>query len=167
MRAHFNTLQVFLPAILKTSNGGAVVTIASVLGKLGAAYLSDYTASKAGLIALHKSLAAELNTVYKKQGGDRVQTVLVTPGQLATKLFDGLETPSAFFGPVVEPVVLAREVIRKLDTGTSGEISLPLYARFISILEILPPGLQLLARWVSGVDTAMAGMQSKRAGKAS
>lgn len=168
LRAHFNTLQAFLPDMLVAETGGAVVTIASALARTkGAAYLSDYTASKAGLISMHYTLAAELNTVYKDQGGSKIKTILVTPGQLATKLFEGLETPSAFFGPVVEPVHLAKDIVRMLDAGNSGEISLPLYARFVGIFEVLPPGLVTLARYFSGVDTAMAGMQKVRAAKKS
>lgn len=159
LQSHFNTLQTFLPSILSSPTGGTIVTISSVLGHLGAAHLTDYTATKAGLLALHASLRAELATTYRTQGGDKVRTILVAPGQLATRLFEGLETPSPFFGPVLAPVELAREIVRLVDAGVSGEIRLPLYARFIGLIGILPPGLQAVARWVSGVDGAMAGMR--------
>lgn len=163
--AHFNTLHAFLPSLLASPSGGTVVTVASVLGKLGAAHLSDYTAAKAGLLALHASLTAELQSTYAGRGGERVRTVLVAPGQLATPLFAGLAPPSPFFGPVVEPVELARAIVRVVDAGASAEIALPLYARWIAWMGVLPPGLRRVARWASGVDAAMQGMARERQGE--
>lgn len=141
--------------MLKSETGGTIVTISSVLGKLGASHLSDYTAAKAGLIAMHASLRAELASSTAPQGAEDVRTILVTPGQLSTTLFAGVETPSSFFGPVVEPVELAKEIVRMIDAGESGEISMPLYARWIEWMNVLPVSLQRLARRISGVDKAM------------
>ncbi|QIW97721.1 hypothetical protein AMS68_003239 [Peltaster fructicola] len=159
---HFNTLQTFLPSMLAAENGGTIVTVASVLGKLGAAQLADYTASKAGLIALHASVAAELRTTYADKGGKKVRHVLVNTGQLATDLFHGMQTPSSFFGPVVDPVIVAKEVVRYVDMGLDGEISFPLYAQQIAWMDMLPPGLRLFARWMSGIDKSVAKMQQRR-----
>ncbi len=58
--SHFHTIRTFLPGMLATETGGTIVTISSVLGKLGASHLADYTAAKAGLIAMHNSLPPEL-----------------------------------------------------------------------------------------------------------
>nr|POE53562.1 epidermal retinol dehydrogenase 2 [Quercus suber] len=160
--SHFSTLRVFLPTLLAASHGSTIVTISSVLGKLGASHLSDYTASKAGLIAMHRSLVAELNSPLAPAGAQNVRTILVTPGQLSTALFAGVQTPSAFFGPVVEPVELAREIVRMVDGGRSGEISLPVYARWIDWMFVLPMGLQSVARLLAGVDRAMEGFRGTR-----
>lgn len=157
--AHFYTLRTFLPSLLSSPSGGTIVTVASVLGKLGSAHLSDYTASKAGLIAMHRSLRAELSSASAPSGAANVRTILVTPGQLSTPLFAGVETPSTFFGPVVEPVELAREIVKMIDAGRSGEISLPLYAGWIDWMFVLPVGMQKIARQVAGVDRAMEGFQ--------
>jgi len=92
-----------------------------------------------------------------------VRTVLVTPGQLGTALFHGVQTPSSFLGPVVEAPELAREIVRMVDDGVSGEISLPLYAKWVGILQVLPFSLQRVARWASGVDTAMEGFRARGA----
>lgn len=147
--------------MLQRPHGGHIVTVASVLGKLGTAQLSDYTAAKAGLIAMHASLRAELacsdDEAYEGPGRGSVRTTLVTPGQLSTPLFAGVETPSNFFGPVVSPVELAKAIVEAVERGESGEISLPLYAKWIGILGVLPFSLQRLARWMSGADRAMAG----------
>lgn len=157
--SHFHTIQIFLPGMLAAENGGTIVTVSSVLGHLGCANLSDYTAAKAGLLALHASLSAEL-VKYPN-----VKTLLVTPGQIATSLFEGIQTPSNFLGPVLEPVDVAKEIIAAIDAGVSGELAMPLYARWIQVLDILPVGLRKALRWASGMDKAMEGF--KGAGGAS
>jgi NAD(P)-dependent dehydrogenase (short-subunit alcohol dehydrogenase family) len=159
LHSHFHTLQTFLPSLLASPQGGTIVTIASVLGRLGAAHLTDYAAAKAGLIALHASLRAELTSASAPTGAENVRMVLVTPGQLGTRLFDGVKTPSSFLGPVVEAVELAREIVRVVDDGVNGEISLPLYAQWVGVLQVLPWSLQRVARWASGVDGAMSGFR--------
>ncbi|EOD43801.1 Short-chain dehydrogenase/reductase family 16C member 6 [Neofusicoccum parvum] len=152
--AHFNTLQTFLPGMLDSENGGTVVTVSSVLGKVGAACLSDYTAAKAGLVAMHTSLQAELKQ-SQKPGAKNIRTILVTPGQLRTSLFGELETPSSFLAPVVEPVQVAQAIIKMVDAGEGGEISFPLYARWMEWMNVLPSGLQWIIRGLAGVDDAM------------
>ncbi|TLD24705.1 short chain dehydrogenase/reductase [Venturia nashicola] len=106
--SHYHTVQTFLPGMLDAERG-TIVTIASVLGYLGCANLSDYTAAKAGLVAFHASLKAELSC-SAHQGAEKIKTVLVTPGQLGTPMFGGLKTPSTFLAPIVEPVELAKEI---------------------------------------------------------
>jgi NAD(P)-dependent dehydrogenase (short-subunit alcohol dehydrogenase family) len=65
--------------MLSAENGGTIVNISSVLGQLSAAGLSDYSASKAGLNALHRTLEAELR-VSRNDG--IVKMLLVETGQL-------------------------------------------------------------------------------------
>ena len=166
--SHFHMLQAFLPSMLARPNGGTIVTVASVLGHLGASQLSDYTAAKAGLIAMHSSLRAELNAMAQPAdappGARNVRMILVTPGQLSTPLFEGLETPSNFFGPVVSPVKLAKEIVEMIDRGRGGVIAQPLYARWIEVLGVLPYGVQRFARSFSGMDTAMEGFRGSKRG---
>lgn len=146
----FYTLKAFLPGMARGPHGGTVVTVSSVIGKVGAAGLTDYAAAKAGLIGLHRSLTAEL-----AQAHPRVRTVLVAPGQLGTPLFHGVRTPSSFLAPVVEPVEVAREVIAAVDGGRAGVVGMPLYARMMDWYGVLPLGLQAVVRRLAGVDTAM------------
>ncbi|KAK4250112.1 hypothetical protein C7999DRAFT_38825 [Corynascus novoguineensis] len=148
--SHFYTLKTFLPAMARSEGGGTVVTVSSVIGTVGAARLADYAAAKAGVSALHRSLAAELRASHPN-----IRTVLVTPGQLSTPLFHGVRTPSRFLAPVVEPVDVAKEVIAAIDSGRSAAIAMPLYARWIDWYSVLPVGLQTIARRLAGVDTAM------------
>lgn len=128
---------------------GTIVTMSSVLGHTGASHLTDYTAAKAGLTAMHRSLAAEMRT------HPEIKMVLVTPGQLSTPLFRGLKTPSNFFAPVVEPVEVAKEVIAAIDGGSSAWLAMPLYSRWIDWMNVMPVGMEKLVRLVSGIDTAM------------
>ncbi|CZT17321.1 related to a retinal short-chain dehydrogenase/reductase [Ramularia collo-cygni] len=160
--SHFNTIRTFLPSLLASETGGTIVTVASVLGKLGAGNLTDYSASKAGLIAMHTSLRAELSSASAPEGAENIRMVLVTPGQLSTQLFAALDTPTNFFGPVVETVELAREIVRMVDAGESGEISMPLYTRWVEWNSILPASVQKLLRMISGIDQAMGKAVSKK-----
>jgi short-subunit dehydrogenase len=140
--------------------GGTVVTVSSVIGTVGAAHLTDYAAAKAGISALHRSLAAEL-----RESHPQIRTVLVTPGQLSTPLFYGVQTPNRFLAPVVEPVDVAKEVIAAIDNGRNAAIGMPLYARWIAWYNVLPVGLQAVARRVAGVDTAMNSFVGRRGAK--
>jgi short-subunit dehydrogenase len=132
-----------------------VVTMSSVLGQIGAAGLTDYSAAKAALTALHKSLSAELKSTPE------IKTILVTPGQLSTPLFNGVKTPSSFFGPVLEPVDVAKEVIAAIDAGSSAVLAMPLYARWIDWMNVLPVGVHAILRKMAGVDTAMKGFKRR------
>jgi hypothetical protein len=84
-----------------------------------------------------------------------IRTVLVTPGQLSTPLFYGVQTPNSFFAPVVEPVDVAKEIIAAIDNGRSATVGMPLYARWVDWYDVLPAGLQTIARLVAGVDRGM------------
>ncbi|SPO03453.1 related to short-chain dehydrogenase/reductase [Cephalotrichum gorgonifer] len=153
----FYALKTFLPTILRSPRGGTIVNISSVIGQLGAASLTDYAAAKAGLTALHKSLAAELRVSHPE-----TRMVLVEPGQLSTPLFYGVQTPSAFFAPVVEPVDVAKEVVAAIDGGLSGHVGVPLYARWVAWYNVLPVGVQVLARKITRIDSAMGTFVGRR-----
>ena len=153
----FYALKAFLPSLVRSPNGGTIVNVSSVIGQLGAASLTDYAAAKAGITALHKSLAAELRLTHPQ-----IRMVLVEPGQLSTPLFYGVQTPSAFFAPVVEPVDVTKEVVAAIDGGLSGHVGVPLYARWVGWYNVLPAGLQLLARKITGIDTAMRNFVGRR-----
>ncbi|CAN9082723.1 unnamed protein product [Alternaria alternata] len=158
--AHFTTLRTFVPYMLKEGRG-TIVTVSSVLGHLGAANLSAYTASKAALLALHHSLRAEL---AQNPDAKDIKTILVQPGQMGTTMFAGLKTPSNFLAPVVTPADIGKDIIRLIERGESGEIALPLYSKYIQILGVLPVGVQHLVRKWSGMDKAVGKMKESRQG---
>ncbi|KAI0602436.1 short-chain dehydrogenase [Biscogniauxia sp. FL1348] len=154
--SHFYTIKTFLPGMIRNDTGGTIVTVSSVIGHLGAAQLTDYAAAKAGVTALHKSLAAEL------QEYPEIKTILVTPGQLSTPLFAGVHTPNRFIAPLVEPIEVAKEIIKAIDLGLSDHIGMPLYARWVDWYNVLPVGLQKIARKVSGIDRSMKTFVGRR-----
>lgn len=108
------------------------------------------------------SSVASLSSLDEGQGKDTVQrqypaavkTLLVTPGQLSTPLFASIKPPSSFFGPTVQVNELAAEIVKRIDKGEGGEVSLPLYARWIGLLGLLPQGVGKLVRRVAGLDGA-------------
>jgi hypothetical protein len=104
-------------------------------------------------LALHASLKAEL-ALSRDPGARLIRTVLVAPGQVGTALFARVRTPSNFLAPVVEPTVLAREIVRVLDAGESGEVRVPLYAAWVPAMAGLPVGVQAVVRRWSGMDRA-------------
>lgn len=145
--------------MLSAPNGGTIVNVSSVLGHLSAAGLSDYSASKAGLSALHQTLEAELRV-----SGDheKVKMLLVETGQLSTPLFDWIQTPSNFFAPVLEPVQVAQEIVAAIDDGRGGVIRLPAFAALARWYPVFPAGLQRIARYLSRIDHAVAQASSAR-----
>ncbi|KAF2866994.1 short chain dehydrogenase/reductase [Massariosphaeria phaeospora] len=149
--SHWTTLRTILPHMLRESRG-TIVTVSSVLGSWGAANLSAYCASKAALLAMHQSLRAEL--AQNPDAAD-IKTILVTPGQMSTQMFADVKTPSNFLAPMLAPVDVAKEILRLIERGESGEVAVPLYSRYISVLGVLPIGVQALVRRWSGVDKAM------------
>ncbi|KAJ5085367.1 hypothetical protein N7532_010138 [Penicillium argentinense] len=151
LMAAFHLYQVFLSGIItKGENGGTIVTISSVLGQLTPAGLTDYSASKAGLSALHRTMEAELRE------HEQIKMLLVETGQMATPLFDWVPTPSHFFAPVLEPVEVAREIVAAIDSGHGGVLRLPAFAKLVNLYAILPAAIQRIARYVSGIDNAVA-----------
>ncbi|KAL8775529.1 MAG: hypothetical protein Q9209_000025 [Squamulea sp. 1 TL-2023] len=150
--SHFHLASLFLRPLLATGTPGTLVTVSSILGRLGASNLSAYTASKASAIVFHTSLAAEL-----RLSSPQIKTILVTPGQLDTAMFAHIKLDwfRNFFAPVVEVRELAMKIVKTVDAGEGGTIAIPFFASALPWQQILPRGLQnWLKRW-SGADTAM------------
>lgn len=133
--------------------GGTIVNISSVTGALCPAGLSDYSASKSALTALHRTLEAEIRAAGND---DRIKLLLVETGQIATPLFRAVRTPNAFFAPVLEPVQVARAIVDAVDAGEGGTVRLPFFASLMNWYAVLPAGVQRVARWLSGIDGAVA-----------
>ena len=74
----FYTCQAVLPIMLEQGSG-AIVNIASRLGQIGFAGVAHYSAAKAGLIGLTKSLAKEF-------GGRGIRVNAVAPGVTITDM---------------------------------------------------------------------------------
>lgn len=69
--------------IMMKQRSGAIVNVASIIGRIGNAGQANYAASKAGVIALTKSTAKEL-------ASRNVRANAVAPGFIRTKMTDAL-----------------------------------------------------------------------------
>ena len=76
----FNCLHVVSPTMIK-QNYGRIVNVASVAGKDGNPNAAPYSAAKAGVIALTKSLGKELS-------GYDIAVNCITPAAAKTRIFD-------------------------------------------------------------------------------
>ncbi|KIW14456.1 hypothetical protein PV08_07240 [Exophiala spinifera] len=162
--SHFNLLSAVLPHLISSKTGAHVVSISSVLAHLSPASLADYSASKAAVATLHKTLCHELRAHPDPSVFAKVKTLLVEPGQLDTQLFAGITSVpfyAHFFGPVLTAQEVAKEIIRTIERGDGGVIRMPFYAKCMPLFDMLPGTLQLCVRWFSGVDAAITQRNKK------
>lgn len=82
LKGAFNTIRHLSRYFLK-QRGGKVINISSVSGVIGNAGQSNYSASKAGLIGLTKSVAREL-------AGKGICVNAIAPGYIATDMTDSM-----------------------------------------------------------------------------
>lgn len=97
----FHTIQAVLPAMLH-AHEGCIVNISSMWGLRGASCEVTYSATKGALIALTRSLAAELAPT-------RIRVNCVAPGVIKTDMLDALP-------PEVLPQLAEETPLRRLGT---------------------------------------------------
>jgi NAD(P)-dependent dehydrogenase (short-subunit alcohol dehydrogenase family) len=78
IRANVILIKHFAP-VMKIAGGGSIVTVSSWFGRSGHGFFSAYCASKAALISLTHSAAAEL-------AADNIRVNSVAPGNIATSM---------------------------------------------------------------------------------
>ncbi len=78
LKSAFNFIHAVLPTMLR-QRGGSIINMASVVGVHGNAGQSNYAASKAGLIALAKSVAQEV-------GSRGIRANAIAPGFIETAM---------------------------------------------------------------------------------
>ena len=82
LKSAFNFIHAISPVMLK-QRGGSIINIGSVVGVHGNAGQCNYSASKAGMIGLAKSIAQEL-------GPRGVRANVVAPGFILTKMTESM-----------------------------------------------------------------------------
>jgi 2-keto-3-deoxy-L-fuconate dehydrogenase len=111
-RSHFRTIRAFLPAML-AQGGGSIVNIASVAGTIkGIPNRAVYGASKAAVIGLTKSVAAD----YVKQG---IRCNCICPGTVQSpSLDDRIAANAAAAGSLdaARAAFIARQAMGRLGT---------------------------------------------------
>ena len=94
----------FAAKVMKPQRSGKIILISSSAGQRGEAYHAHYAATKAGVIALAKSLAGEL-------GPNQINVNCVCPGWVETDMTDQILS-----GPEFRETVRQRVPLRRIAT---------------------------------------------------
>lgn len=113
LKGAFNCSKHFMRALMK-SPSGRIINIASVSGLCGNAGQVNYSAAKAGLIGMTKSLAKEL-------GGKGVTVNAVAPGFIDTDMTAGLSED-------IKEQVMQRAAIKRLGTVSDVAVAVAFLA---------------------------------------
>lgn len=97
LKGAFNTVKAFMRVLMKAEDP-RIINIASVIGLIGNAGQTNYSASKAGLIGFTKAVAREL-------AGRSVTCNAIAPGFITTDMTD--ELPQAVKDAVIGKIPLA------------------------------------------------------------
>lgn len=81
LRGLFHSIQTFVPVLIEQGVAADLIITASMAGMVASPYSGVYAASKAGAIALAKSLRDELSTV-----APAIRIALLNPGMVKTNL---------------------------------------------------------------------------------
>lgn len=136
--AQYATVQEFLPAMV-ARNKGHVVTVSSMAAYMTTGLAVSYASSKAGLVALHQGLQAEIRDVYKAPG---ILSTIVHPAWVETGLTKYRAAQSeAKRKAMMRPEEVADKVLEHIFSCRAGQIILP--ERMSLIL-----GIQGFPNWV-------------------
>ena len=124
----YNVLQPLVMPMVSARKGGRIITLASVSGLVGNRGQTNYSASKAGIVAATKSLAIEL-------AKRKITVNCVAPGLIETEMLDELALP-------LEEILKAVPAQR---VGKPDEVA-------ATIEFLLSPGVAYITRQVISVN---------------
>jgi NAD(P)-dependent dehydrogenase (short-subunit alcohol dehydrogenase family) len=137
------TTQQFLPRMIQL-NKGHIVTVASIASFVALATAADYSATKAGALAFHESLASEIKHQYKAPS---VLTSVIHPNFVRTPLLDGFSGRLERAGVrMLTSDRIADEVVAQIKSRRGGQLVIPSSATGISAIRGWPTWLQELVR---------------------
>ncbi|KWU42253.1 NAD(P)-binding protein [Rhodotorula sp. JG-1b] len=163
VKAHYYTVQAFLPHMLEEGHGH-VVTIASSTAYHQAANGVAYCSSKAAALSFHEGLTEELRHLYLPHSKARaVRTSVICPAHFKSGMFAGFVSGiPEFLAPSLEVDTVAELVEKTILSGESQHIIEPYYASFTPLGRALPT-------WIYGgilacAKDAMGHVQTARGG---
>ncbi len=127
----FRVVREFLPQMLAKDHG-SIVTIASAAGLVGVVKQTDYGASKFAAVGFAQSLRAELRDM-----GSNVHTLLYCPYYIDTGMFAGVSTKFKHLLPILQPAVVAEQVLTAIEKGRQMKVAPPL-VRLVQLVQPLP-----------------------------
>ncbi|KAL2130255.1 hypothetical protein VTI74DRAFT_6694 [Chaetomium olivicolor] len=137
------TTQQFLPRMIQL-NKGHIVTVASIASFVALATAADYSATKAGALAFHESLASEIKHQYK---APNVLTSVIHPNFVKTPLLDDFSGRLERAGVrLLTSDRIADEVVAQIKSRRGGQLVIPSSASSISGIRGWPKWLQELLR---------------------
>ena len=122
LKGTFNCCQAAIPIFLNQEEGGKIVNISSVAGKMGGLSGAQYAASKSGVIGLTMALSTEF-------AGKKIWVNAITPGPIRTEMMAGLPreiqerfAASTHVGRMGDPSEIAHAVVFLLENDfAAGE----------------------------------------------
>ncbi|KAF5025489.1 hypothetical protein F66182_2394 [Fusarium sp. NRRL 66182] len=145
------TTQQFLPRMIQL-NKGHIVTVASVASFVALTTGADYSATKAGALSFHETLASEIKHIYKSPN---ILTTVVHPNFVRTPLVEGfadrLERSGVQFLTADQ---VANEVVAQIQSRQGGQLIIPQSASSISGIRGWPAWLQEVLRDTIGRGAA-------------
>lgn len=149
--SHFTLIKEFLPSMLERRKGH-IISIASMASYFVGSGLVDYSATKAGVLALHEGLNQELKHRYGPNGRC-IQTSIVHPMWAQTPLVQNWQASLTAAKTVVLPAHLISDaVIAQVLSGKAGQIYVPSAMSRFSGVRGWPNWMQERAR--DGLDKA-------------
>ncbi|KAK4991567.1 hypothetical protein LTR50_001762 [Elasticomyces elasticus] len=121
--SHYYLLQSFLPAMISKKKGH-VVAIASMASFVTAPRMSDYSATKAGVLCLHEALGQELKA-FHGTSTSQIRLTVVHPTFARTAILAGKEELLERAGlQILAPEVVADAVVKQVLSGRGGQLIL-------------------------------------------
>ena len=99
-------LSQYAAKLMKDNNGGSIVNVSSINGRIPMAYQSIYSITKAAMISMTQSFAKEL-------GSENIRVNALLPGLTATK----------FSSVLTQNNELMKEVLKKIPLGRIAQPS--------------------------------------------
>lgn len=144
------TTQQFLPRMIQMDKGH-VVTVASIASFVALGTVADYSATKAGALAFHESLACEIKHFYK---APHILTTVVHPNFVDTPLVQDHTDRLCRAGVrLLTSDQIASKVVSQVKSRKGGQLIIPSSASVIAGIRGWPTWLQELLRDTIGKAT--------------